>query len=359
MKYIDEYRDPGYIEKIKSRISTFVSKREIRLMEVCGTHTMAIHRFGLHLMLPENVKMLSGPGCPVCVTENSYIDTAICYAEKGFIITTFGDMFRVPGSYSSLEEIKANGGKVEIVYSPFDSLMIAKRSPDIPVVFLSVGFETTAPGIASTVLEARKQNINNFYILPGNKLVPPALEVLLKDNKTKVDGFILPGHVSTIIGKSPYMFISDKYKVSSVISGFEPLDIVSSFVILLEMIHDNSPQILNNYKRAVRNNGNPKAVEIMCKVFQECDVEWRGIGKIKDSGLRLKDNFKEMDVRNKYPIEIPVSKENPLCRCGDILKGVSLPQDCPIFGNACTPDHPVGPCMVSSEGTCSAHYKYG
>jgi len=359
MKYIDEFRNPAYINKVKEKLASFKFERKVYLMEVCGTHTMAIHRFGLHLMLPENVKMLSGPGCPVCVTENSFIDIAIAYAEKGFIITTFGDMFRVPGSYSSLEEAKTKGARIEIVYSPVDSLKIARENSETPVIFLAVGFETTAPGIASTVLEAREQNINNFYILSGNKLVPPALKVLLEDKETKVDGFILPGHVSTIIGKYPYDFIADNYNVQGVISGFEPLDILTSFVLLLEMIEKSEPKIINNYKRAVKNEGNEKAIKIMYNVFEKSDGEWRGIGKIQGSGLCLRDKFKKSDIRDKYPIEVLPPKENPLCRCGDVLKGVILPEQCPIFGTACTPDHPVGPCMVSSEGTCSAYYKYG
>lgn len=359
MKYIDEYRDPKYINNVKKKLTSFRFEREIRLMEVCGTHTMAIHRFGLHLLLPENVRMLSGPGCPVCVTENSFIDTAIAYAEEKFIITTFGDMFRVPGSYSSLEEAKTKGGRIEIVYSPIDSLKIAKENPDIPVLFLAVGFETTAPGIASTILEAERQKIDNFYILPGNKLVPPALKVLLEDKNTKIDGFILPGHVSTIIGKYLYDFIVDDYDIPGVISGFEPLDILTSFVLLLEMIQNSAPEIVNNYKRGVRDEGNEKALEIMYKVFEKSDGEWRGIGKIPESGLSLKGKFKERDIQVKYPIEIPPVRENPLCRCGDVLKGIIFPCECPIFGTTCTPEHPVGPCMVSSEGTCSAYYKYG
>ena len=357
MELVREFRDSSRVNILKEKLEGFAFKNKVKIMEVCGTHTMQIHRFGIHQMLPENVKLISGPGCPVCVTENSYIDHAIELARAGFTITTFGDMIRVPGSYSSLEKVRAEGGDVHVVYSPMDSLELAQRSGK-EVIFLAIGFETTAPTIGATVQKAKELELENFSILAGNKLVPPALKVLVEDRNLGVNGFLLPGHVSVIIGMRPYEFITE-YGVPGVISGFEPVDIISSIVLLLEMIEKGEARIINNYKRAVRDGGNPTAQRIIQEVFEPVDSEWRGLGWMEGSGLGLREEYSEFDAEKRFQVDVPPPREHPGCRCGDVLKGIINPPECPLFGKVCTPENPVGPCMVSSEGSCSAWYKYG
>ncbi len=360
MKYIDEFRDPDFVRELKRKIEEIAPSVPIKIMEVCGTHTMSIRRFGLQFLLPQNVELISGPGCPVCVTPNRYIDTAIALSQnRNVIISTFGDMVRVPGSRSSLEREKSKGANVAVVYSPYDSLRIAESHPDKKVVFLAVGFETTAPLIAATILEAEKRNIKNFFILPGNKLVPPALSLLLEDKEIGISGFLLPGHVSTVIGTEPYKFIAEEYGVPCAVAGFEPVDILQGIYLILNDMAAGKATVRNAYTRAVRREGNPRAIEIMKKVFREENSEWRGIGSIEKSGLVPKNEFAEFDIRNHVKVEIEEPRENPLCRCGDVLKGKAKPPDCPLFKKACTPENPYGPCMVSSEGTCAAYYKYG
>ncbi len=352
--------DPVLIDQLKN----FSSEKQIRIMEVCGTHTVAIHRFGIHKLLPECVKLVSGPGCPVCVTPDSYIDEAVFLARSGCKITTFGDMIKVPGSKTnpedstrcSLDRERAAGNDIKIVYSPMDALKIAENT-DKEVVFLSVGFETTIPGIAVTVKKAKEKNITNFSVLTSNKIVPPALSALI-DDQSMIDGFLLPGHVSTVLGRTGYSFM-EKLKVSSVIAGFDPLDLVSSILLLLSLIKKEDYTVVNNYQRAVREDGNPVARKIIDEIFRADEVEWRGIGVIPGSGLSLRDEYKAWDARHKFDIKIDNVYDNTGCRCGEVLKGLIDPPECQMFRKICHPDNPVGPCMVSQEGSCSAWYWYG
>ena len=332
----------------------------VRFMEVCGTHTVAIFRAGIRQLLPQKVELVSGPGCPVCVTPNDYLDTAIAYArQKDVIITTFGDMLKVPGTSSSLNAVKAEGCDVRIVYSPLDSLQIAKDNPNKKIIFLAVGFETTSPTVAATILAAKAQNIKNFYVLTAHKLTYPAINALLGDHNIKVDGFLLPGHVCVITGKKPFEFIAQDYRLPAVIAGFEPLDILSSIYLLAKQLYEDRIQIENQYKRVVKDEGNIQAQKIMQTVYKLSDAKWRGLGEIKNSGLDVNDNFGEFDALKMLPVKKEISKEPAGCRCGEVLKGLVKPTDCPLFGKVCTPNHAVGSCMVSIEGTCAAWYKYG
>lgn len=360
MKYVDEFRDntiaQGLIEEIQK---TMDGVGPLTLMEVCGTHTMAIFRYGIKDLLPDNIELLSGPGCPVCVTENSYLDRAIAYSKiNDVIVATFGDMMRVPGSSSSLEKAKASGRDVRVVYSTLDALKIARDNPQNRVVFLGVGFETTSPTTGVCILEAERLNLRNFFVLSGHKLIPPAIRVLLNGRNAKIDGFISPGHVSTIIGKRPYEFISSEYGLSCVIAGFEPLDILQAIYMLVVQIKKKSPSIEIQYKRSVAEEGNPRALGLMEEVFVAEGSEWRGIGRIPASGLGIRERFNRFDAKSNIDVEVEATKENKACICGEILQGKKRPTECALFGKACTPEDPLGACMVSSEGTCAAYYKY-
>lgn len=363
MKYIDEFRNPELTKKLIAKISEMVSdyKKDIVLMEVCGTHTVTISRMGLRKLFPSNLKLLSGPGCPVCVTPNDYLDRAIAYSRRNdVIVVTFGDMVKVPGSTSSLEKEKGERADIRIVYSPIDSLGVAQNNPEKKIIFLGVGFETTSPTIAATIKTAKEQNMNNFFVYSAHKLIPPAMDVLLKDKEVQVDGFICPGHVSTIIGSEPYEFIPEKYNIPCVITGFEPLDVVESIYMLVkQIIEQEEPKVQIQYTRSVKREGNPKAVALMNEVFAEEDSDWRGLGIIPKSGLGIKDKFSDFDAEKNIKVEVEPTRENKQCICGDILRGVKNPLQCKLFGKACTPENPIGACMVSSEGTCAACYKYG
>lgn len=342
-----------------SRLSQYSLKHPIAIMEVCGTHTHEYFRTGVKDIFPKGLRLIDGPGCPVCVTENEYLDTAIAIAwQHSCIIATFGDMLKVPSSYSSLAKEKSKGLPVEVVYSPMDAVELADRYPDKKVVFLSIGFETTAPTEAACILEARRKNLKNFYLLPGNKLTPPAVKALLDSGDVNINGFILPGHVSAIIGKNAWNFIATQYNKPSVVTGFEAEDLIRGTIILLELIIHKKAEIINEYTRVVKDSGNPHAIEIMNKVFTPTDAIWRGIGVIPSSGLALNDEFADFDASKQLKADVPPPKEHPGCRCGDLLRGVIIPTDCPLFAKACTPENAVGPCMVSSEGPCSAYYKY-
>jgi hydrogenase expression/formation protein HypD len=330
-------------------------------MEVCGTHTQNFCRFGLDELLPKNIRLISGPGCPVCVSPQGYIDTAVAIAkDKGVIIATFGDMLRIPGTHSSLEKEKTKFGNVRVVYSPLDSLAIAKANPDKKVVFLAVGFETTAPTIALSILTSRKEKLKNLSFLSALKLIPPAMKYLLLDKRLKIDGFLCPGHVSAIIGTKDYAFIPKKYKTACCVAGFEPVDILEGICIILEQIILNKPYVANQYTRVVTQTGNPRAKRMINRVFKVSGSNWRGFGLIPDSGLRLRKEFADFDASRifsgmkKHPETKPVQQ----CRCADVLKGLISPADCPLFAKACQPDNPIGPCMVSSEGACNAYYKF-
>jgi len=333
--------------------------RPMRLMEVCGTHTVAIFRHGLRGLLPKEISLLSGPGCPVCVTPVKDVDLAIEMAGMpNVILATFGDMMRVPGGRGSLQEARAEGADIRVVYSPMDALELALKYPLKEVVFFATGFETTSPLIAATLYEAQRLGIGNFCIHSAHKLIPPALKALLDSGEVNVDGFILPGHVSTIIGKSPYEFIARVYGKPSVITGFEAREIIEGILMLLRQMAGGRAEVEIEYKKAVKAEGNPKALALIRKYFEQEDANWRGIGTIPESGLQLKEAFSGFDAVKKLGPEVPESNEPKACACGEILKGIKTPPECLLFGKACTPERPVGACMVSTEGSCAAYYKY-
>ena len=358
LKHIEEYRDARIARKLIDTIQS-TSKRPVRLMEVCGTHTVAIFRSGIRTLLPETVALLSGPGCPVCVTDQSEIDAFIELARfDDVIITTFGDLMRVPGSHSSLQKERAEGRDIRVVYSTVDALQIAQKNPNKKVVFLGVGFETTAPTIAAAIMQAAAGKVDNFSVISAHKLVPPALETLLSLEDVRLDGFILPGHVSVIIGLNAYRSFFDKYRVPCVVAGFEPADILHAVRILVEMIESESPGLQNAYPRAVTDEGNLKAQKILRGIFEPTDACWRGIGLIPQSGLKIRDEFAVHDAEKQFDIPVTEPKIPKGCACGDILTGKKRPPECKLYRKVCTPIDPVGACMVSTEGTCAAYYKY-
>ncbi|MBM2825244.1 MAG: hydrogenase expression/formation protein HypD [Dehalococcoidales bacterium] len=358
MRFIDEFRDSAAGQSLVLRIQKKKTPA-VNLMEVCGTHTVAIFKHGIRQLLPETVNLISGPGCPVCVTPNADIDKAIALAQNaGIILVTFGDMIKVPGSYSSLNQIKAAGADIRVVYSVLDALRMAEDNPRKSVVFFGVGFETTAPTTASAILEAERGGLDNFFLLSVHKVMPPAMKLLLDADEVHIDGFICPGHVSTIIGSEPYEFIPRQYGIPCVITGFEPLDILQGIDMLLEQVANGEPRVAIQYRRAVRPEGNPVALKYLATVFEVTDARWRGIGIIPGSGLKLGQQYRRFDAEHAFNIVTRPPKEAKGCRCGDVLRGVCLPAECHLFGKACTPEHPSGPCMVSTEGTCSAWYLY-
>jgi len=360
---LDQYHDPDLCKSVLERLCATLNG-PLRFMEVCGTHTVAIFRSGLRSILPKEIVHLSGPGCPVCVTHEAEINAFLDLAEKpGVIIATFGDLMRVPGSKSrTLKAAQAEGARVQVVYSPPDALKLAADNPDSRVVFLGVGFETTAPGVAASIKMARAQGISNYSVLSFHKLVPPALEVLLSDAdadpNTGIDAFIMPGHVSAIIGLAPYLPVATRYGKAAAIAGFEPLDILQALLFLAECKRDGVASVVNLYRRVVRDEGNAKARAMMAEVFAPADALWRGIGLIPGSGLEVADEYALHDAKRLFDIEIKECPPLPGCKCGEVLKGRLAPNLCPLFGKACTPAKPVGPCMVSTEGSCAAYYKY-
>jgi hydrogenase expression/formation protein HypD len=357
LKYIDEYRNKEIVQRTLQEIKN-ISKKRINLMEVCGTHTVNIFRNGIKKMLPTNINLISGPGCPVCVTPIRYIDEIIALSrESDFIITTFGDMIKVPGSTSTLEKEKANDSDIRVVYSTLDALEVARNNPSKKIVFMGVGFETTSPTIASALLKAQKDEINNFTVLSVAKIIPPAMKALLEGKEVNIDGFICPGHVSAIIGSKPYNFITTQYKVPCVICGFEPLDILQSIYMLAKQIEDDRAEVEIQYERAVKPEGNKIALDKIKEVFKVIDSDWRGIGNIPLSGLEIKDKYTQFNAR-KFKVEVEETKEFTGCCCGEVLRGVIIPPECPLFKKICTPEDPKGACMVSTEGTCAAYYKY-
>ncbi|MDZ4180591.1 MAG: hydrogenase formation protein HypD [Coriobacteriia bacterium] len=352
------FRDPviarGLIEAINS-----VETGPVKFMEVCGTHTVAIAKHGLRAVMPDSITLLSGPGCPVCVTGNRDIDIAVEYARQpGVIVTTFGDMMKVPGSYSSLSAEKAEGHDVRIVYSPLDALDLAERNPDRLVVFIGVGFETTVPIIASAIEQAARRGLDNFTVFSAHKTVPDALRALVNDPDVAVGGFILPGHVSVIIGVEPYRFLAEEFGVPSVITGFEPVDVLQGVLMLANQVADGRAEVEVAYTRAVPPSGNPAAIAAMERVFEPVDAEWRGIGVIPGTGLAIREQYAAFDAMKRLPVEPPEQRDIKGCQCGEVLRGITLPFECRLFAKACTPEHPVGPCMVSSEGSCAAYHRY-
>lgn len=347
------------ISKISEAIKNISLEKSVKIMEVCGTHTVAIAKSGLKELLPEHIRLVSGPGCPVCVTPQDYIDKAIWLSkQKGVIITTFGDLIRVPGTYESLSLAKAQGADIRVVYSPANSIEIARENPSKIVVFLAVGFETTVPTIAATLEMAISEKVDNLFIFSAHKLVPPALEVLASSEDLMIDGFILPGHVSAIIGIKPYEFLSEIHHKACVISGFEPQQILESIFLILVQLSKGRYRVVNQYKSTVDYNGNVKAQRAIEKFFKPVDSVWRGIGNIPMSGLGLRDEFISFDIQNRIEFPSIESIEPKGCRCGDVLKGLIEPLECPLFGKVCTYEQPMGACMVSSEGSCAAYYRY-
>jgi hydrogenase expression/formation protein HypD len=357
MKYIVEYRDKGLILKLSDHIKKSVT-RNYAFMEVCGGHTSAIHRFGIPSLLPPEISLISGPGCPVCVTATDFIDKAIAYSQmENVTIVTFGDLIRVPGSSSSLEKEKIRGADIRIVFSGLEALNIARSEPDNTVIFLGIGFETTAPGTAVTVRTANEEGLKNFLLLSAHKVMPPVMDAIVR-NGTKIDGFICPGHVATITGSHIFNFLSEKYKLGCVIAGFEPTDLLQSVLMLVTQINTKSPDVEIQYSRAVTADGNLIAQDQLYEVFEPCDANWRGFGNISASGLRLKKEYAAFDAEIRIPVIIQNQRDNPSCICGDILRGLKKPDNCSLFRGACTPENPVGACMVSSEGTCNSYFKY-
>lgn len=358
MKYVDEYRDGAVSRGLTSKIRN-TSRKPVRLMEICGTHTMSVFRHGIRSLLPETIDLVSGPGCPVCVTAMEEIDRSVKLARSpGVVVTTFGDMLRVPGTDSSLDAERAKGADVRMVYSTFDALEIASQARDREVVFLGIGFETTAPTVAAAIKGAEQNQRSNFSVLSAHKLLPPAMGALLSGGDLDIDGFICPGHVTTIIGTSAYQEIVSKYHIPCVVVGFEPIDILQGILMLVEQIEEGRAEVEIQYVRGATPGGNPGALRVMREVFEPCDSPWRGLGVIPGSGLAIRDKFSSLDAKTRFDLDVPPAKEPPGCRCAEILRGTARPLDCKLFRKACSPRNPVGPCMVSSEGTCAAYFKY-
>jgi hydrogenase expression/formation protein HypD len=371
LNILSKFQDLEIARGLLKRINQF--KEDISLMEVCGTHTVQIFKTGIRAGLNKNIKLLSGPGCPVCVTTSQDIDKAIAIATSlDVILCCFGDMLSVPGSNASLDSVEAH---IKIMYSPMEALELAEEMPDKKIVMFGIGFETTVPAFSSVLVRAKKQNIKNLYIFPVFKLIPPAIRALLESKEinpaphyktsdivrsgVNIDGFILPGHVSSVIGENQYHFIAEEFGRPAVITGFESVDILGGILLLLEMIKNKKPAVKIEYRRSVQPQGNKLAQDMIYKVFQKSDAQWRGLGKIKNSGLRLKDEFNDFCIDRVLDIKIKPTQENPNCICSSIIMGAKGPLDCRLYAKKCTPEYPLGPCMVSAEGTCAAYYKYG
>jgi len=361
LRYVDEYRTPEAIKGLGEEIERLARGRSYKFMEVCGGHTHSIYKHGLQDLLPPNVELVHGPGCPVCVIPMGRLDDAIAIARTpGLIFTTFGDMMRVPGSSGSLLDAKADGADVRFVYSPLDALKVAREAPDRAVVFFAVGFETTAPSTAATLLRAQEEGLRNFSIFCNHVTIIPAIKAILDSPDMRLDGFIGPGHVSTIIGLSPFEFIPRQYGKPVVVAGFEPADIMQSIAMILRQIQGGEPRVENQYARVVRAEGNRKALEILSQTMElRPFFEWRGLGFISQSALKLRPEFSPWDAESCYEVPGVRVTDPKACQCGEVLKGVLKPWQCRVFGSACTPETPIGSCMVSPEGACAAYYSYG
>jgi len=352
------FKNPELAKGLVSSIKALAPK-QATIMEVCGTHTVAIARNGIRDLMPEGLRLASGPGCPVCVTANPDIDTVIALARiPNVMIATFGDMTRVPGSTSSLLSEKAVGRSITIVYSPLDALKLATENPDREVVFVGVGFETTTPLVAATIQRAAAANLGNFSVFVAHKNMPGALEAIVADPELKVDALILPGHVSTIIGVEPYRFLAQKYQIPGVITGFEPVDILQGIAMIMRQLHEQRSEVEIAYARGVMEEGNLVALAAIDEVFETCPAMWRGIGEIPGSGYKIREKFARFDAVKKLHPEIEETKEHKGCRCGDVLRGIMRPDECPLYRTVCSPENPIGPCMVSSEGSCAAYFRY-
>lgn len=360
MKYLDEYRDPQTAKRLLEALQR--RSREgppMKLMEICGTHTVSIFRLGLRQLLPAFIQLISGPGCPVCVTANEDIDRAVWLAQQpGVITTTFGDLLRVPGSSSSLHMERSKGADVRMVYATFDALQIARENPGRQVVFLGIGFETTAPTVAAAIRQAAAEGMDNFSVFSAHKLLPPAMRALLDARDQQLDGFLCPGHVSTIIGAKAYEEIVSRYHIPCVVTGFEALDLLQGITLLVEQVEQGRAEVLNPYRRAVSWEGNLAAQHLLEEIFEPVDCTWRGLGEIPQSGLKVRDAWKDYDAAERFSMPEIQVKEHPGCRCGEVLRGILTPPECGLFRKVCTPQDPKGPCMVSGEGTCGAYYRY-
>lgn len=367
MKYVDEFRDPDMarhlIDEIKELTQSIeiCKHRPIRIMEVCGGHTHSIFRYGLEGMLPKEIELVHGPGCPVCVLPMGRVDDCVALAEMpNMIFTTFGDAMRVPGSKKSLLQAKAEGADVRMVYSPLDALALARETPEKEVVFFGLGFETTMPSTALTVLRAEAEGIDNFSLFCNHITIIPTVKAILDSPDMQIDGFLGPGHVSMVIGTKPYEFISDHYKRPLVVAGFEPLDVLHSIWMVLKQIHEGRSEIENQYARIVPSEGNKEALGAVSKVFELREFfEWRGLGSIDHSGVKMRDTYAHYDAERKFIVPDVKIADPKSCQCGEVLKGVIKPFECKVFGRACTPETPLGALMVSSEGACAAYYQFG
>ena len=360
MKYIDEYRRADLARRLAEQIAR-MTDRPLKLMEVCGGHTHTIFKYGIEDLLPPNIEMIHGPGCPVCVIPLGRVDDSISIAaQPNVIFTTFGDMMRVPGSKTNLIAAKATGADVRMVYSPLDALKIAKKNPERHVVFLALGFETTAPSTAMTVLQAAKDGVKNFSVFCNHIMIIPALKAMLDSPDLKLDGFVGPGHVSTVIGTRCYEFVTNEYGKPLVVSGFEPLDVLQSVYMIVKQVIEGRSEVENQYARVVPRDGNQKALEAIFEVFEPRDYfEWRGLGSIPRSGMKMRSKYAPFDAELKFAVPGLRIADPKACQCGEILKGVKKPWECKVFGTACTPETPIGSCMVSSEGACAAYYNFG
>ena len=362
MKYVDEYRSPDLALRLAEQIAGLVQPgRQYKLMEVCGGHTHTIYKHGVENLLPPAVDLIHGPGCPVCVIPMGRVDDAIALAERpNVIFTTFGDMMRVPGGNGSLLEAKARGADVRMVYSPLDALRIAREHPDREVVFFAIGFETTTPSTALTLLRARAEGISNFFVFANHVTIIPAIRAILASPDLRLDGFIGPGHVSTVIGTVPYRFIARDHGKPLVVAGFEPLDVLQAAYMVMVQLAEGRSEVENQYSRVVREGGNARALEAIAETMElRTTFEWRGLGFISQSALKLRDEFADWDAELRYDVPGVRVADPKACQCGEVLKGVIKPWECKVFGTACMPEKPIGTCMVSSEGACAAYYNYG
>ncbi|HEX4202787.1 MAG TPA: hydrogenase formation protein HypD [Ktedonobacteraceae bacterium] len=361
MKYVDEYRDPELAKRVSEEIAKLSGSQQLKFMEVCGGHTHTIYKHGIEDVLPRNIDLVHGPGCPVCVLPMGRIDDAIAIARMdGVIFTTFGDMMRVPGSKGSLLDAKAEGADVRFVYSPLDAYKLARQNPDRQVVFFAIGFETTAPSTAVTLLRAKAESTKNFSVFCNHVTIIPAMKAILDSPDLRLDGFIGPGHVSMVIGMRPYTFIAREHKKPVVIAGFEPLDIIQSIYMIVKQLHEGRAEIENQYARVVRPDGNTKALQAMASTMElRPFFEWRGLGFITHSALKLRAEYADWDAELRYQVPGLRVADPKACQCGEVLKGVIKPWECKVFGTACTPETPIGTCMVSPEGACAAYFNYG
>jgi hydrogenase expression/formation protein HypD len=359
MKFVTEYRDADAVSRVMDELRRTVT-RPWTLMEICGGQTHAIVRYGLDQLLPPEIELVHGPGCPVCVTPVELVDKALAIASRpGVIFCSFGDMLRVPGSNGDLYSVKAAGGDVRVVYSPLDAVVLARANPEKEVVFFAIGFETTAPANAMSVLQAQALHLDNYSLLVSHVRVPPAIDAILSDPSCRVQGFLLAGHVCTVMGYHEYPPLLRKFDVPMVITGFEPLDLARGILAAVGLLENGKVEIVNAYSRAVTFHGNQGAQQAIAKVFAGCDRKWRGIGTIPRSGWCLRPGFEAFNAESRFDVGAIVAQESPLCIAGQVLQGIRKPQDCPAFGRQCAPEHPLGATMVSSEGACAAYYRYG